>query len=307
MPGMADIIELQAGDLSVEICPPCGGSIAAFRWRHGGERHDLLHAATAQYIADREPQGMGCFPLAPFWGDVQDGGFTFAGKHWPLALNHPWEPVPVHGEGWISEWQVVESGPRAAILEFSHDDDEGGGNPFPYRARERFALAPEALRVEVAVTNTGVTEMPAGTGLHPYFDRTADSTLQLEAEGVREAGEGPPEPSPVPGKWDFSAARVLDPKPFEVLYSGWKRRATIAWPGRGVAVVMTAGAPLDHLCLWTPDDRPYFCVEPVSNIADAINHFARGVPGTGIRVLAPGESIESWVTFEPLAWRGPSS
>lgn len=302
---MADIITLEAGDLIVDICPPCGGSIAAFRWRHGGERYDLLHAATPEYIADREPQGMGCFPLAPYWGDVQEGGFDFADQHWPLPLNHPWEPVPVHGEGWISEWQVTESAAAAAVFEFRHDGAQGF--PFAYRARESFALTPQSLRVEVAVINAEDTEMPAGTGLHPYFDRTDDSTLELEAAGVREAGEGPPEPGPVPVEWDFSTARVLDAQPFEVLYSGWKRRATIAWPDRGVAVVMTAGAPLDHLCLWTPDDRPYFCVEPVSNIADAINHFSRGVSGTGIRVLAPGESVSAWVTFEPLAWRGPSN
>jgi aldose 1-epimerase len=299
---LTDIVTLEAGDLSVEICPPCGGSIAAFRWHHGGQNHDLLHAATAQYIADREPQGMGCFPLAPYWGDVQGGGFTFAGKEWPVPLNHPWEPVPVHGEGWISEWHAVDQGEGGVVLEFSHPGGEGF--PFPYRARESFALTPQSLRVEVVVTNTGDADMPAGTGLHPYFDRTADSTLELSAAGVREAGSGPPEAGPVPPRWDFSAARVLDDDVFEVLYSGWKHRATIAWPGRGVAVVMTAGEPLEHLCLWTPDDRPYFCVEPVSNIADGINQFSRGVPGTGIRVLAPGESISAWVVFEPLAWGG---
>ena len=172
---------------------------------------------------------------------MQEGGFDFADQHWPLPLNHPWEPVPVHGEGWISEWQVTESAATAAVLEFRHDGAQGF--PFPYRARESFALTPQSLRVEVAVVNTGDIEMPAGTGLHPYFDRTDDSTLELEAAGVREAGEGPPEPGPVPVEWDFSTARVLDAKPFEVLYSGWKRRATIAWPDRGVAVVMTAGAP----------------------------------------------------------------
>ncbi len=302
MAGMSDIVGLEAGDLSLEICPPCGGSIAAFRWRNAGKTHDLLHAATARTIADREPQGMGCFPLAPYWGDVQGGGFTFAGKHWPLPLNHPWEPVPVHGEGWISEWRVAESTATGAVLQLDHRGGEGF--PFPYGARERFALTPRSLRVEVEVINTGDRDMPAGTGLHPYFDRTADAMLGLEAEHVREAGEGPPAPGPVPPVWNFSTARVLDAKPFEVLYSGWKGRATIAWPTRGVAVVMTAGPPLEHLCLWTPDDRPYFCVEPVSNIADAINHFSRGVSGTGIRVLAPGESISAWVAFEPQRWEG---
>ena len=301
MRGMSDIIGLEAGDLGVEICPPCGGSIAAFRWRRGGISHDLLRAATAEDIAGRQPQGMGCFPLAPYWGDVQDGGFTFAGKKWPLPLNHPWEPVPVHGEGWISEWRAVEQGADAAVLEFSHAGGEGF--PFPYRARQRFALTPESLRVEIAVINSGHSDMPAGTGLHPYFDRTPDSMLELEADGARGAGgPGPAEPGAVPSPLDFSTAKALGAKPLEILYLGWKRRATVAWPGRGIAVIMTAGPPLDYLCLWAPDDRPYFCVEPVSNIADGINQFSRGAEGTGIRVLAPGESVSGWVTFEPLAW-----
>ena len=303
---MGDIVTLEAGDLSVDLCPPCGGAIAAFRWRRGGTSHDLLRAASAEDIAAREPQGMGCFPLAPYWGDVDGGGLTFAGKEWPVPLNHPWEPVPVHGEGWISEWRAVEHGPGAAVLEFDHPG--GDGFPFPYRARQEFTLTPDSLRVEVAVINTGGSDMPAGTGLHPYFDRTADAMLELEASGVRGAsGPAPPGPGPIPSPLDFSTVKTLGAEPIETLYSGWKHSVTVAWPGRGVGVVMTAGPPLDYLCLWTPDDRPYFCVEPVSNIADAINRFSRGVPETGIQSLAPGESVSAGVTFEPLAWPRSSS
>ena len=40
-------------------------------------------------------------------------------------------------------------------------------------------------------------------------------------------------------------------------------------------------------------------VEPVSHVVDAVNLAAAGVPDTGARELAPGETLAGTVTFVP--------
>ncbi|MBY0469328.1 MAG: aldose 1-epimerase, partial [Burkholderiaceae bacterium] len=56
---------------------------------------------------------------------------------------------------------------------------------------------------------------------------------------------------------------------------------------------------LTHLVVYTPVDKPYFCVEPVSHVSDAIH----GDPpaALGLRTLQPGEPFEASMTLEVTA------
>ena len=49
--------------------------------------------------------------------------------------------------------------------------------------------------------------------------------------------------------------------------------------------------PFRHLVLYVPAGEPFFAVEPVSNANDGFNLLARGVADSGVRVLAPGETL----------------
>ena len=49
--------------------------------------------------------------------------------------------------------------------------------------------------------------------------------------------------------------------------------------------------------IYVPPGQDYFCVEPVSHVNDGVNLAARGVEGTGVHVLAPGQSLRGAVRF----------
>ena len=53
---------------------------------------------------------------------------------------------------------------------------------------------------------------------------------------------------------------------------------------------------LDHLVVFTPQDKAYFCVEPVSHVSNAI-HMADPA-AHGLRTLASGESFEAWMKLD---------
>ena len=56
----------------------------------------------------------------------------------------------------------------ALTLKYVHAADAW---PYPYRARQGFRLTDAALSITLEVENLGGETMPAGLGLHPYFDR----------------------------------------------------------------------------------------------------------------------------------------
>jgi aldose 1-epimerase len=46
-----------------------------------------------------------------------------------------------------------------------------------------------------------------------------------------------------------------------------------------------------HLVVYVPPGQDFFCVEPVSHVNDGFNLLDRGVAGTGVRILEPGERL----------------
>jgi aldose 1-epimerase len=62
---------------------------------------------------------------------------------------------------------------------------------------------------------------------------------------------------------------------------------------------MTVDPALSTLVIFSPPERSFFCVEPVSHCIDAFNLAAKGMGDTGMRVLASGESWEATVHFTP--------
>ena len=51
-----------------------------------------------------------------------------------------------------------------------------------------------------------------------------------------------------------------------------------------------------HAVVYTPADKPYFAVEPASNMTDAVNRMD-SVPDHGLRVVHPGDTLRRQVRF----------
>jgi aldose 1-epimerase len=81
-------------------------------------------------------------------------------------------------------------------------------------------------------------------------------------------------------------------------FGGWDGSVHAIWPEHGVGLGIHGGAALGHLIVFTPQDRDYVCLEPVSHCIDADNLAARGVTGTGHRLLEPGERLAVIVRFQ---------
>ncbi len=294
------VVKLRNAAAELAVAPGAGGSIAAFRALVLGKWIDCLRPATPAALAARDPRLMGSFPLAPFSNRIRAGRFTFAGRDIRLPLNSPPAPHAIHGFGFQVPWRVVSQGDAALVIEHRHD---AGPWPYPYVARQNFALGPGGLSVAMEVENAGREAMPLGLGWHPYFSRTPKARLTAtvgkmwlnDAEVMPVALVDPPQ--------GHRVDRGIRPETdaMDNCFTGWNGCAAIDWPEWGARLTLTADPLFKFLVVFTPPGRNFFCVEPVSNCSDAFNLAAQGRDDTGMIVLPPGKTLRAAMRLEPSA------
>lgn len=230
----------------------------------------------------------GSYPLLPFSNRIREGRFRWDGRDIVLPA-HPGQAHAMHGFGHARPW-VAEPGEGRIVMTLAHAPS---GEDWPWRvaARQTLTLTPEGLEVEMAVRNDGETAMPVGGGFHPFFARVPGLRVQFDAAYVwpADAGGVATARTTVGERERFLRERDLPEGDFSRYYGGWKRTATLKRPD-GAALTLRAGEGLEHLVLHAPGGCDFFCLEPVSHVADAVNLAARGWEGTGLRRLEPGAS-----------------
>jgi aldose 1-epimerase len=282
--------------LEAVVLPETGGGLASFNWIGTGGPLPLMRSLPAG-VTSPQPNRLACYVMVPWSNRIGHGRFSFEDNTFQVAPNSPDEPYPIHGEGWISAWSVLESGDDALTLGL----DKSAGSPFAYTAGLSYTLREDTLAVELGVENRGAERMPFGLGLHPWFDRTPGVRLLAPAQGMWSAGPDvlPVAHGPPPSDVDFGQARPLPHRLVDNCFTGWSGVAEIRWEDLGLGLRIESSPPLPYYVLFCPVVKPLFCFEPVTHPIDAFNlpePFARA----GLAVLAPGERLSICVSFQAL-------
>jgi len=278
------MLSLKSGGAVCDLLPEVGGAVSRF----AVGAHDVLRV-TAPGATDARQTG--CFPLVPFFGRIRNGLVEFRGEHLTLPPDPSFKPNAIHGHGWRNPWRVEESSGNAAVLAYDHRADAW---PWDYAAQQRFELGDESLRITLTLTNRSVRVMPYSLGFHPYFPRTAETTLQAVVAGVWLADETitPTERAAPDALLDLANGARLDAGPFvDNTHFGWSHRATVAQRGFRVDIASDAG----FLHVFLPTNDRFFCAEPVTAMPDAFNRQA--LSDSGFRVLDAGETATVAMTL----------
>lgn len=234
-----------------------------------------------------------CFPLTPYANRINRGRFTFGGHTVQEPKAFPDHPHSLHGHGWRTPWQAgkVQTTEAATSVEMSYSYT-GESWPWPYRARQIFILSDEGLSVGLSVTNAGTELMPVSLGLHPWFTRTAKTTLQASVLNCWLADETMMPIGLEDGAHflDFNHGAHMADAPFiDNCHTGWSGPMVLRQPDLGHEVTMTAeNCPFLHI--YAPVGSDFVCAEPVTAMPDAFNR-PEPSTATGARVIAPGETI----------------
>ena len=282
---------LQYAGQRLGLVPTLGGSVAAWQrstpqglldlWRPwDGRSNDLYTLAS--------------FPMVPWSNRISQGGFSHAGRTHAIRNNRVGEPYPIHGDGWLQAWQISQ--PQANTLEMAIESHGWDGNPYHYRATQRFVLHDQGMDQTLEVTHLGAGSLPYGLGQHPWFPRTPRTRLQASVQGVWLSGADPlptAHTHTFPPSWDPRKGMAVDGSLIDNAYTGWNGQAHIDWPEHSLRLTMQvpevqARGTNDGYCLlYRPPQGPAFCFEPVTHPIDAFH--VEGKPG--LQVLHTGETL----------------
>lgn len=285
---------LSRGDLRVEIDPEYGGRVTGFWSETLAGRVDWITPLPRDSRDVDNPAKAGMFPLVPFSNRIRNGCFTFADQNYILEATEVGKFHAIHGHGCRAAWHVSGRSESAATLVMGYN---GGEWPSSYTVAQRFDLRESDLVVHLIVDNIGPRPMPIGLGWHPFFPVRGGAVVTADFKTIwPPVRDNIPEGAlPLPRALDFSMGRV-PPRGLDTGFGGWDGRAMIEWPGQrlgqrpkgGMTLRLSATGPLDHMILYTPVDRDFFCMEPVSHPINAINLEGDGASGR-MHTLASGE------------------
>jgi aldose 1-epimerase len=275
-------LTLRSGALELQLEPAVGGCIARFDRLGPQGRQPLLRGAEGRL--DHVLQAA-CFPLVPFANRVRGGHFDCAGRRVTLAPNMAGDASPLHGQGWLAPWQVLESQDAQAALGFRHRADEW---PWDYEAVQRFHLGPDRLAITLSCRNVSSEPMPCALGFHPYFPCDADTRLDtaVRSAWTVDADVLPVADVPASGRYDLRD-RLICGQGLDNGFDGWSGEARITWarPPSGLTIRC---ADADRFQVYSPREGGLFVAEPVQNANAALNEPESEWKRLGIEMLAPG-------------------
>ena len=294
------VVGLTSATWQVGILPSSAGAIAYAKVLVDGVWRDLLRPTKATRLDS--PTACASFPLIPWSNRVAAARLTFGGRTWQLPRTSP-DGTAMHGSVLPFGFEVLERTPGSVRLRLDSRDVVGMGFPWDFTTELVYTLTDAGLTVSTTVTNIDGEAFPAGFGHHPYFVRSltpgcGEPQLQIPATcgyalqsamAVGAAGA-------LPARADYSSLRPLGsrfvddcltgrvPGPVRIVYPGARA------DGSAVEVRITADDVYSHWVVYVPVQRAYFAVEPTTHANGGFALADRGVPGSGVFVLAPGES-----------------
>lgn len=271
---------------SLVLLPQWGGRIASLTV---GTLDVLTPIQANRFDPLHWPRG-GAYPLLPYSNRLRDARLTHGGVTHTLPAHPAAQPHTLHGVSHTLAWDVIDHSPTHALLSVDYSGEHW---PWPVRFQQRFDLKGNCIRLQLSVTNLGDSSMPAGLGLHPYFQRHPGMTVQCAPKLAWELDA------------DYlptgSALALHEPLrlPVDVAHevaiyaSRWDGRAQLDYP-QG-QLLMQADHTLGHLVIFAPPGAPYLCLEPVSHLANAFNQW----PEQGTQVLEAGHTLSATLS---LTW-----
>ena len=278
-------LRLSFDEWRAEIAPHIGGSILSLT--HAGRT--VLRPTPEEAVETGAVRRTACFPLVPYANRIADGRFRWDGRAHRLVENFPASPHPLHGVGWRRAWHVVSADECSCVLRLEHrpQGDEQQDWPFAFDAEQKISLGSGGLSVKLSVINSDEFAAPLGLGLHPLFPRRGSERLTFNAAGAwRNGSDMLPSLRVSGGLWEHAAGQSIDAQVLDNDFFGWEGVARIEAEGAD-PIRISASAIFSLLRVFTPADKDFFAIEPVSHSTDAINRsgtaeLLRMQPGAGL-------------------------
>ena len=279
-------VELRAGPMRLALRPDLGGSVAGL-WMG-----DTPVLRSVEPSALQSPRQSGCFALVPYSNRLGYKHFRWQGREYTTAANFGDDyPHSLHGSAWLQPWRVTAQDERSVELSYTQLSDAHW--PFTFDVTQRFELTDNALMVQLHFTNIDARTQPVGLGWHPYFPKRSRSRMRIECSSRWESD--PNTHLPTRRVVQTGIDGEVRHQNFDHCFEGWRGAARV----RDEVMAVSVTSSLPYLVVFTPPERDYFCIEPVSHVSNAI-HMADAA-AHGLASLGAADSMQAWMKIEATA------
>lgn len=282
----------------VGILPETGASTAFGRVRHGNEWVDIMRPTDPADYGDSS--ACASYLLVPWSNRIRDGVFRFQEQEHRLRVNFA-DGTAIHGDVRDRPWTIESADVARIQLSFDSRQFNDMNWPFAFSAKAVFELSGADFIMRLSLTNEDTRPMPGGFGHHPYFVRYgtgASVLLEIPCGQQFMLDNCLPDaaPQPISDEADFRELRPIGDTFFDHLLTGRESDdpVRLVYPAWDIEVRMFSDPIFEHVIVYAPD-KPYYAVEPVTNANDGFNLHEKGVLGTGVFILQPGETREGTV------------
>jgi aldose 1-epimerase len=305
------LIDSSSGHRAIVI-PELGFNCCSWQIDWGQGLEEVLWTEQGFEQGEKRPSGSGIPLLFPHPGRIAGGRYVFDGTEYSLPLTDG-HPNSLHGFVLNRPWHVVDATQQSIRGEFHASQVDArilDWWPSDFVVQVEYTLAGNQLTCDIEWTNAGEGPLPYGLGTHTYF-RLPLATRSSADDVVLTA--------PIKKQWElvdmlatgrqleldprqtFSTGMSLAGQQFDSMFLLDDRVADISTSltdprsGRRIRQEFPR-ADFPHLVIYTPGHREAICMEPYSCAADPFRLEQLGV-GSGLRVLAPGDSAKTRITL----------
>ncbi len=260
------------------------------------------------YGLDRAPEGprlLGTPILYPTPNRVRGAEFTFEGRTFRFEPNSSGHFI--HGLVRDVPWQVgeprvsAEGSAVTACIAMRPGDALYERWPIANRLELTYHVRPGRVQLSFLVHNDDATQrLPFGLAIHPYFPILGPREsvrIQVPAQKWMEAKALIPTGRLMDlrdGPANLNQPQSLQGLDLDDVFWGAEpaQPPVISYDQIGKTVTLHADAFFTHCVVYTPQGRPFFCIENQSCSTDAHNLYARGLQQAAhLAILEPGQSL----------------
>lgn len=270
-----DIITINAGDWSADVCPRLGGNV--IRLTYKGE--NVLRALENEEELKINPYLWGAPILMPA-NRTYLGKFVFEGKEYTLPLNEPRFNCNLHGSVLFEAFETVAVSESSVTVRLT--DTEARSYPFPFEMTVTYTVTEKGLKSEYTVENIGDGNMPMTFCTHTTFVEPESFCTPIDMNQERDKFQIPT------GRYvelNEQEKRYATGSPSVGLYiSGYFRSCGNV--SRVGEYKYTVSDNFNHWVFFNGGgEKGYLCVEPQSGKVNGLNY------PDGYNLLHKGEKI----------------
>ena len=297
-----EVVTLTGAGHEARILPVNGFNL--FSWTFGGQEI-MMEIADINLFGTK----YGTPVLFPMPNRVKDSVYRWNGKDYTLTKRG----VKIARHGFVCDEPFAVTGLGAdeekayctGEIEIKPGDGLYEGYPFACKLSVTYTLTKSGVHMDARIDNLGEELMPFGFAVHPYFTKRGDANtcfIKVPAKRYYETDENLiPTGRILPAgdgttiHDDFHSVESLN---LDTVFRGLTQDMASKVRWADMELTITGSDCFRNAVVFTPKNKPGFCIEPQTCATNYINLHAQGMTDeSGLLTLAAGQSFACWVDY----------